>query len=290
MENTESPPSAKGSTLWKEAIVAIGLPAVLVAAFVVYGGFRHGLPMVEKMLKGFVLPCGIVWLLMLIITAWSFQRGQRIIGALGAILFALHGLIGGEIFSVWLSQRLEAPYAFVNPQEAEHFDVIVILGGGAKSGSLDHAGFSFAGDRVGLAVRLYHAGKADRLVFTGSNMPWETQKLSPSAAARRLAIELKVPEPAIMLTEGHNTYQEFQSLRTEYQDLPDARIGLVTSATHMPRAMRLANSVGLSMVPIPADFERRAEPPTLLSVIPSAAGYRMTERCCVEFLAWFVGR
>ncbi len=270
--------------------MACCVPAVFVAAFVLYGGIQHGLAMVEKMLRGFVLPCGIVWLLMLIITAWSFLRGQRIVGALGAILFVAHGLIGGEIFSVWLSQQLEAPYAYVNPPEADHFDVVVVLGGGAKSGSLEHVGFSFAGDRVGLAARLYHASKADRLVFTGSNMPWETQKLSPSESARRLAMELKVPESAITLAEGHNTYQEFQSLRTKYQDQPQLRIGLVTSATHMARAMRLAESAGLAMVPIPADFERRAEPPTMLSVIPSAAGYRMTERCCVEFLAWLVGR
>ena len=159
-----------------------------------------------------------------------------------------------------------------------------------KSGSVDHVGFSFGGDRVGLGVRLFHAGKVDRLVFTGSNMPWETQSLAPAETAKRLAVELNVPESAIGLSKGHNTYQEFQSLKAEYLDSPETRIGLVTSATHMPRAMRLAKSVGLSMSPIPADFERRAEPPTLLSMIPTAAGYRMTERCCVEYLAWLVGR
>ncbi|MFC1758750.1 YdcF family protein [Planctomycetota bacterium] len=290
MENTETSSSPKGLPFWKEMVIACVFPVVFVAAFAVWGYLQNGLPMVEKIVRGFVLPCGLLWLLMAMTAVWSFLRRQHVIGVLSTILFAIHGLCGGEVFSVWLSQRLEAPYHVVNPADVERFDLIVVLGGGTRSAGPTHAAFSFAGDRVGLAVRLFHADKADRLLFTGSNLPWETNMLSPTEASKRLAMDLNVPESAIMATEGHNTYQEFQHLKAELPQAENLRIGLITSATHMGRAMRLAKSTGFSMVPIPADFERRAEPPTFLSVIPSAAGYRITERCCVEYLAWLVGR
>jgi uncharacterized SAM-binding protein YcdF (DUF218 family) len=289
VENSENEPNAKGSSIWREVALSTIVPITFAAIIVAVGGISHGKPLVEKLLRGFAMPCGIIWLGLLLSATLCFVRRQRMLGLLSVLLFVLHSTFGGEIFSSWLCETLESPYEFVNLATFEHVDAIIVLGGGVKT-SGDYTALTAMGDRIFLALRLYHAGKTDRLVFTGAQYSWANDSTNIATAAASMATEFGVPESAIETSRGRNTYEEFQLLKAKYGDRTDVRIGVLTSATHLPRAIRLAKSVGVDMIPIPADFEREDPFPLIYAILPGAGGYQSTERACVEYLARLVGR
>jgi uncharacterized SAM-binding protein YcdF (DUF218 family) len=68
---------------------------------------------------------------------------------------------------------------------------------------------------------------------------------------------------------------------------PDRKIRLVTSAFHMPRAQRLFERVGFTVVSYPVDFYANlAQPLSILAILPNADALQETD------LAWreLIGR
>ncbi len=63
-----------------------------------------------------------------------------------------------------------------------------------------------------------------------------------------------VPDDALLVAHGEITRQEVTAARELVEQRGFQRVGLITSAWHLPRAMRLAESVGLECDPLPADF------------------------------------
>ena len=71
----------------------------------------------------------------------------------------------------------------------------------------------------------------------------------------------------------------------------DERVGLITSAWHMSRALRLARAQGLRLVPLPADFVTDYEiTVTPLDLIPNSQVAMDTTLLLREYLARVVGR
>ena len=94
------------------------------------------------------------------------------------------------------------------------------------------------------------------------------------------------------MIRGKNTFEEMQNAKLflEQQKLSDGKIGIVSSAWHLNRAGRLAQSNGLDPVLIPADFRSTffTNGPNL--VIPAAHHLGTSARCIKEHLATLVGR
>jgi len=74
------------------------------------------------------------------------------------------------------------------------------------------------------------------------------------------------------------------------KDWTGKRLGLVTSAAHMSRALRLARDNDLSLLPLPADFKSTWPEFQPARLIPSGSGLYRTERATKELLARVVGR
>ena len=94
---------------------------------------------------------------------------------------------------------------------------------------------------------------------------------------------------------GNLTWKEtcdeiINNLRAQgVEDLSGIRLALVTSASHMPRAMRHFEQVGLKPVAAPTHFMSFTDNPAHLSYwLPSATHLRKSERACYEFLASLV--
>ena len=90
--------------------------------------------------------------------------------------------------------------------------------------------------------------------------------------------------------DGRNTFEEMNNLRTLLTQEPMARVGLLTSAFHMPRAMRIARANDLDVIPVPADQQAYFIEPIPLCLIPSRHGFRLTELVTKEWLAALVKR
>jgi uncharacterized SAM-binding protein YcdF (DUF218 family) len=249
--------------------------------------------MIEKTLTELLSPLGVVWLLLLALVYFSFINGQKWQAWIGFICWLILTIGGNSFVANWLTAKLEAPYSEVNPFQMERFQTLVVLGGGTSYRSIGHSQFDQGGDRVALAARLYHAGKADRIVCTGSNTYRANQK-EPHAREQsaELLISLMVPADRIDLVEGENTSQEIKNLATYFQN-PDnqaRRIGLITSAAHLPRAIRLAGKHGLQFIPLPADVRGREYRPNPNVIVPGAESLGKTKAVIKEYLAYLVGR
>lgn len=185
--------------------------------------------------------------------------------------------------------RLEERYERVNPADAEHFDLIIVLGGATASDYEHNVWLQDAGDRVMLAARLYHHGKVDRLLTTGQAYDW-ADDVDQSEATYRIWTDIGIPRDAIEQIGGRNTSEEMKNIRELLGENPPARVGLLTSAFHLPRAERLAQAAGLKVIPIAAGFFGPLTDPFPLSVVPRYHALRQWDLVAKEYLAAAVSR
>ncbi|HHL40759.1 MAG TPA: envelope biogenesis factor ElyC [Deltaproteobacteria bacterium] len=154
---------------------------------------------------------------------------------------------------------------------------IVVLG----AGYLEDEGLPLTG-RLGDAalirtvegVRLYKRLGRARLILSGGSF----SETKPSELMARLAVELDVAaDDLIVEKQSLNTHEEAVLLKPL---LEDRRFLLVTSASHMPRAMALFRAQGLDPVAVPTGHLVSRERSVGL---PSAKGVEMAERAFYEY-------
>lgn len=163
------------------------------------------------------------------------------------------------------------------------YDAIVVLGGGIGPASpplIPDPHLTDAADRVWHAARLYHRGLAPRIIASGGG----SSEMSEAAAMRIFLADLRVPAEAILVEDAsRNTIENIRHVRTLVKD---GRVALVTSASHMPRAMRLARSAGLNAAAFPTDWE---EPPEAgywwQDWLPSLNALSVSSLALVEIMA-----
>lgn len=266
--------------------------ATFIAGGLIGIGFLVGGKLVaEKTLTRFVMPYGVLWLL---VSGWTLERvitlspKRFILPVLGWLLLSLASC--GPLSNACVSylEGIETPY---RPAEEPPLDMLVVLGGGTHQGP-ERAQAGFAGDRVVYAAELFHQGHTKRLITTGESLEAiGGERSSPSQQTIEIWTSLGIPRDAIDVLSGRNTYEEIEDLKAKFSDLEEQRVGLLTSAWHLPRAMRLARAQELGfLIPVAADYQTSSEPPTFLNYLPSSGALEQLARCQHEWLAWLVNR
>jgi len=124
-------------------------------------------------------------------------------------------------------------------------------------------------DRVSVAADLYLTGKVDRLLLSGS---LGANGRDETAAMRRLALELGVPEAAILVDDqGTRTYRTCLRAKTEFGL---QAVALVTQRYHLPRALATCEGLGMQAVGGAADlrpYHPRAQAYWELREVPATA-------------------
>jgi uncharacterized SAM-binding protein YcdF (DUF218 family) len=238
----------------------------------------------HKLLPVFVLPIGVTVLLVLL-----GLRGQwRWLGIVGVVVLVASSL---PFVGNWALGRLEVSFAPVRIGEAPAVDAIYVLGGTMSTPSRGVGFLPNWGDAVERfegGVQLMQAGKAPRLVFAGAKTGAGGDEDTEGAVMRRLAIERGVTADAIHLTDVvTNTADEARALVQIAQEQGWKRVLLVTSAWHLPRAMRQFQRAGVELVPFPVDYRSAegagvAREARLTDFLPSASGLGMTETALRE--------
>ncbi len=158
----------------------------------------------------------------------------------------------------WLPNRmirgLEQQYHRIHEVDAGvHW--VVVLGGGVTENlkiSASDALTASSLKRLFEGVRLYRALPEARLVLSGGSPRQRTPAYSTAARYASLAEIMHVSAQQRMLApESMNTADEALFSK---QTLGDARFYLVTSALHMPRAMKLFEAEGLHPIPAPCNY------------------------------------
>lgn len=249
----------------------------------------------EKLATALLMPTGIVWILLFLILVGSLRVRQWGLALLAGVGWLVVSFAGNGFISTWLVGSLEAPYAQINPLEQGVFDAVIVLGGGSSMGVNGRDQGNGSGDRVILAAQMFHQGLARKLICTGRRISEaDSPMLDPAQSSATVLRGLGVPEEAIEYTSGRNTHEEMKILADQFTQSKDRppRIGLITSAWHLPRALRLAKKCGFSPEPLPAGFftGMKSQEWTLEALVPTVDAFTVTRVVVKERLAGFVGR
>ncbi|WP_426509515.1 envelope biogenesis factor ElyC [Serratia proteamaculans] len=215
-------------------------------------------------------------LLLLWFTRW--QKSGKVIFTLSWLFLLLFSL---QPVADRLLRPIESEYVTYRGNDPVNY--IVVLGGGytfnpdwAPSSNL--IGNSLP--RVTEGVRLYLAHPGAKMVFTGAGSP---KTLSNAATAAQVAESLGVPRGDIVLLD--------RPLDTEQEALQVSKLVgqqpfiLVTSANHLPRAMRFFEAKGLHPIPAPANQLAISSRLNIWDrVVPSAMFLDHSERAWYETL------
>ncbi len=171
------------------------------------------------------------------------------------------------------------------------YEAIVVLGGSivpAVPPLRPDPKLSDSSDRVWHAARLFHRGLAPRIVVSGGSYAVQTGQAPPTQteamAMRQFLLALGVPDERIVM-EGRslNTIENMLETRALVGTAP---VALVTSAYHMPRALRLARQAGLSAAAFPTDWQVLPETtPWWEYLWPSAGALVVSGIALKEYLA-----
>ncbi|RAR70233.1 YdcF family protein [Flavobacterium aciduliphilum] len=99
-------------------------------------------------------------------------------------------------------------------------------------------------------ITIYHKLHKSKLVFSGYS---RSNKTSLAYVISRASLGFGVnPKDTFQLRKPSNTLEEALDFKKRFYE---EKFYLVTSAYHMPRAMRIFKSFGLKPKPIPTDFK-----------------------------------
>jgi uncharacterized SAM-binding protein YcdF (DUF218 family) len=205
--------------------------------------------------------------------------GMRVMAAGAALAYlASTSLIGNALL-----MPLEAAYPVFAPGQAPEVRDIVVLGSGYEphddipvTGALDPDGLA----RIVEGVRLARARPGARLLVSGGALPGH----APIALGyAKLAEELGIQPPAIIVMD--RALDTAQEARDVFALLGRSPFILVTSAYHMPRAMRLMHRAGANPLPAPTGQIVRAQRAVeRFGLFPGSRPLRRTEAALHEYL------
>jgi uncharacterized SAM-binding protein YcdF (DUF218 family) len=248
----------------------------------------------------FPLCLGILILGLLCLWATRRQRLGKGLVTLGTVLLLLLSLpfIAGQA-----AAPLESRYpALLHPEAISRAGEgstspqwIVVLGGGHALDPRHPANSQTSAatlERVVEGVRLYKALPGSKLLLSGGGV---FDPEPEAAVMARVAGVLGVkPQDIRLETESRDTADQAKIVADL---LGRERFILVTSATHMPRAMALFRKRGVEPIPAPTDFRvqdpQGAQGPNPGRYFPSASGLEQVETAAHEYLglawAWLRG-
>jgi len=166
-------------------------------------------------------------------------------------------------------------------------DVIVVLGGGATSGTPDLNGegnlSGSAANRLLTAVRLYRSTGLP-ILFSGGKVFSDTG--NEADISQRQLRALGIPEQDIIIeNKSLNTEQNASFTAEILQARGFSNPVLVTSAFHLPRAVIDFQQAGLTVQPYPTDYwTSRPEKLYVAKLTPTSAGLSLTGTALKEYL------
>ena len=139
---------------------------------------------------------------------------------------------------------VSAPYVLSGPDDAPVCDVILVLGARVYA---DGQPSSSLADRLDNAVRLYHAGKAPKILISGDG---EAAEYDETAGMLHYLLEYGVPRGDILVDpQGVSTYDSIRRMRDQF----GVRSALIaTQDFHIGRSVYIARRLGLDAWGLPS--------------------------------------
>ena len=249
--------------------------------------------MLTKLLPLVFYPVGTVILLTLLGIIVTLSRRRY---ALPIFFLAILWLwiASTPIFGDWAISTLERQYPAQPIGETQKSDVAIILGGAVSQPAPPRVDLDLnkSSDRVLQAVRLYKAGRVDRVLVAGGNIPWLPNIQSESELIRSLLVDWGVPLKAVAIAgKSRNTYENALEIKEIWRKEPFETALLITSAHHMPRAMAVFKKMGVPVTASATDIEALKNiPSSPLRWLPDVSALVMTTMTIKEWLGYWAYR
>ena len=219
----------------------------------------------------------------LLVLGIKFKSKKFTISAILVLLFCSLPIVSKQ-----LTSYLERDYAPLQASNMDKADAIIVLSGMVKAVNTSNGykyEFNKSVDRFFSGIELYKKNKANLIVFTRGKYPWSLGK-PEGEYLKELAISYGIPESNILLTENvENTYEEAKSIKKLFPE-KNSKLILVTTASHMPRALKAFQALDLNVIEYPVDFKNTSSNYTIMSFIPSAGALSETS----NFVREIIGR
>jgi uncharacterized SAM-binding protein YcdF (DUF218 family) len=245
----------------------------------------------SKIVGQFLSPLTWALILWLVSTACFLLQRKRWAVGLACVGFATLWVASLPVVAHALAAPLEEKYPALTAQASPTADAILVLGG-ALSGAHPPRRPTFslgpAAGRVWHTAQLYRAGKARWVIVAGGNQPGqELEQVEADAIVEMLGV-LGVPRHAIR-KEGlsRNTRENAANSLPLAQSVGARRVLLVTSAIHMPRALKTFEKAwsgsGIELIPVTTDVEPETPDFLLKLWIPDASALASVTRIIKEY-------
>lgn len=227
-----------------------------------------------------LMPPDILLLLMAVVLPFClFPRGRVWFAWLGLFLL----IMSIPFIANLASMPLRLAEIDTDRPAASNYDAIVVLGGGVYADNLGGYWLTRQSARRGAAGKALGDARRLPVILSGGN-PVAGQP--PEAEV--LAAQYAFPETAILETRSLNTYENAVNTSDILRQNNWSRILLVTSDTHLLRAVALFRAQGIETVgPVGVD-----DPPASdgSDFIPSASAFSIWRQVLKEYtgIAWYL--
>ena len=212
---------------------------------------------IGKILWWLVSPASLLFTLLFLGVALACWPRTRMLGIrLGAAMLAVFMIIGVLPVVDWVLRPLEehVPQSPLPP----HVDGIVVLGGSEQAviaEARNRPELNNAADRLVEFVGLARQYPQARLIYSGGGIHWGRTTLNEADIARRVFILLGLePDRVEFDSQSRNTAENAQFSKALAQPKDGEVWLLITSASHMPRALNAFQTVSWPVLPYPVDY------------------------------------
>jgi len=241
----------------------------------------------SKLLSQLLLPPGGLILLLLL----GFLFCKRLFGRL-LVVFSLmmFWALSTEVVRDILTRPLEFQYAPLAVQiEKPEATAIVLLGGGVYEKAPEYGAQdalqSYAMMRTIYAAKL--AKQTGMAVYATGGRPLHTHQDAEGDVMRSWLIDFGVNEKHVFAEKfANNTWENARYIKSMLEKRGVKRIWLVTSAWHMPRAVRCFEMQGLTVIPAPTDYLTKQGTYDLRSYLPAGSAFHESVLALHEYLGF----
>ncbi len=244
---------------------------------------------IKTIYKTFLLPPGIIIILLAILSFISFRKKQKISNFILVATIVLY-LFSTPFVGDFLIGSLEKKHF---PSENPKGDVIIMLGGGATLDTPNVNGqghlSGYAANRLLTVAQLYK--KLDiPIIVSGGQVFGFTGK--EADIAKEILIGIGIPEEKI-ITEGKslNTTQNAEYTKEIIMQYEFRDPIVVTSAFHMPRAVKQFEKVDVHVEGYPTDYQTNINKRySFYDFVPSASSINDSAIALKEYVGILVIR
>lgn len=217
----------------------------------------------SKIFSFFLVPINCLFVLTLL---WWFSaaifKKPRLTKFLARFTIIAWLVVGYYPIPDYLLSKLENTYPQASIDYKELTGVIV-LGGGEGKGSIakarNEASLMRAAERITESTKAYNQNPQLKILYTGYTGQIFHEGWSGADIAKKFLTEQGVPPENIILEgRSRNTYENALYSKELLEAAGnEGRWGLITSAAHMSRSMKIFERVGLAerVIAIPVDYE-----------------------------------